>query len=446
MNRTLLLALLCVWLLQSCSSDKLSDPLDQKLRKVLNQTSPTGDYNYYILPESNNLANIPQDPRNELTAGKIALGKMLFFETGLALDPTYEFSEEFYSCASCHIPAVGFMPGRVQGIADGGIGFGENGEMRDRTILYQEDELDVQGARALSLVNVAYTTNTSWNGMFGGGDVNEGTEELWDLNELLEVNHLGFSGMETQIIEGLHLHRMIVNPEVISSLGYKEIYDQCFPFMEEEERYGEIATSLALAAYLRSLISNEAPFQSWLKGDETALSDAEKRGGQLFFGKAGCFRCHSSPALNNADNFYALGVSDLYETGEAFNTGPDDERNFGRGFFTKKEEDMHKFKVPQLYNVADGTHFFHGSSKTTMRDVVRYFNLGVPENSTVPAENIASQFHPLNMTEGEVDDLVLFLEKSLVDEDIERYAPESILSGNCFPNNDPASRVALGCE
>jgi len=446
MNRTLLLAFLCVWLFASCASDRLADPVDEKLRKVLNQTSPTGDYTHYILPESADLTSIPQDPRNELTQGKIELGKMLFFETGLALDPAYEFSEGFYSCASCHVPEVGFMPGRVQGIADGGIGFGDNGEMRDRTILYQEDELDVQGARPLSLINVAYTTNTSWSGSFGGGDANEGTEALWDLNEALEVNHLGFSGLESQNIEGLHLHRMVVNPDVVDSLGYKEIYDQCFPYTEENERYNEITTSLAISAYLRSLIANEAPFQTWLKGDDHAISEAEKRGANLFFGKAGCFRCHNTAALNNADNFYALGVGDLYQTGEAFATGPEDQRNFGRGFFTKEEEDMHKFKVPQLYNVAQSTHFFHGSSKTTMREVVDYFNEGLPENSTVPGANIAAQFHPLNLSENEVEDLVLFLEKSLVDPNITRYVPDAVLSGNCFPNNDPASRVALGCE
>lgn len=446
MNKNLLFALLGVWLFASCSADRLADPLDEKLRNVLNQTSPTGDFSYYILPEETELDKIPQDPRNPLTPGKIELGKMLFFETGLAVEPTFEFSEGFWSCSSCHVPSMGFMPGRVQGIADGGIGFGDNGEMRDRTILYEEHEMDVQGARALSMVNVAFTPNTSWNGAFGGNGVNEGTEELWDLNPALEVNHLGYMGLETQNIEGLHLHRMVVNPELTEELGYTEVFDQCFPEMEGEERYSDLTGSLAISAYLRSLIANEAPFQMWLKGDENAMNDREKYGAQLFFGKAGCFRCHSSPALNDPDDFYALGVKDLYETGEAFNTGPDDMRNFGRGFFTKEDEDLYKFKVPQLYNVAQSSHFFHGSSMTSMKEVIEYFNAGIPENSRVPGENIAAQFHPLNLTNQEVEDLTLFLEKSLVDPNLDRYVPESVLSGNCFPNNDPASRVALGCD
>lgn len=445
--QNLLIACLCgVLLLSSCSSDRLADPLDEKLKKTLNQTSPTGDYNYYVLPEHNDYSAIPQDPLNALTKEKVDLGKMLFFETGLALAPSHEFSREFYSCSSCHVPSMGFMPGRLQGIADGGIGFGESGELRDATILYAEDELDVQGARALSLINVAFTNNTSWNGMFGGGDANEGTEDLWDLDPATEGNHLGYKGLETQNIEGLKLHRLVVNEEILADLGYKEIFDQCFPTLNEEERYSELGASLAISAYLRSLIADEAPFQKWLKGNENAISEAEKRGAQLFFGKAGCFRCHKSPALNDPDNFYALGVNDLYETGEAFNTGPDDKRNFGRGFFTKKEEDLYKFKVPQLYNVAQTTHYFHGSSKTTMREVVEYFNEGYPENSRVPSSNIAAQFHPLNLTEAEIDDLTTFLEKSLVDPHMERYVPSSVLSGNCFPNNDPASRVAIGCN
>ena len=427
----------------SCTSDRLNSPSDNELQKVLRQTSPTGNSDYYILPQSDDYSSIHQDPRNPLNEGKVELGKMLFFETGLALSPQYEFSEGFYSCATCHLPDRGFMPARVQGIADGGIGFGED---RDRTILYEEDEIDVQGARPLSLINISFSTNTSWSGMFGGNDVNADTESIWGNIEATEINYLGYYGLESQSIESLHLHRQVVNETVIDELNYREAFDACFPNFEEEERYSSETAALAIAAYLRTLSPTEAPFQQWLKGEEDAMSTEEKEGAKLFFGKAGCFRCHSSPALNNPDNFYAIGVKDLYETGEAYNTDANDFRNFGRGFFTENEADMFKFKVPQLYNMGTTPFFFHGSSKNSMREVIEYFNQGIPENSRVPAENIAAQFHPLNLTTEEIDNLTLFMENSLYDQNMSRYAPERILSGQCFPNNDPASKVQLGCE
>ncbi|MCB0587978.1 MAG: hypothetical protein KDD06_21985, partial [Phaeodactylibacter sp.] len=104
-----------------------------------------------------------------------------------------------------------------------------------------------------------------------------------------------------------------------------------------------LTASFALSAYLRTLLANEAPFQRWLKGEQNVMSEPEKRGAMLFFSKAGCYRCHKGGSLNSVE-FHALGVHDLYETG-GFNTGPDDIRNFGRGGFTQRQEDMFKFKV-----------------------------------------------------------------------------------------------------
>lgn len=435
-----------LWLFTfACTTDELSSPLDYSLKKALNTASETGSYDYFILPESDDFTNIPQDQNNPLTKQKVELGKMLFYETGLALAPMHESSKGTYSCSTCHVPNSGFMPGRLQGIADGGIGFGDNGEERTKAFHYDDEELDVQSARPLSLMNVAFVTNTSWNGQFGANDQNIGTEGLWDDSPLTEVNHLGFMGLESQNIEGLALHRMVINKNITDSLGYTAMYNAAFPDFEPEERYSEITTSFAISAYLRTIFANEAPFQKWLKGDDKAMTEKEKRGGNLFFGKAKCASCHGGPALN-ANRFYAVGVKDLYQTSGSFNTGPDDKRNMGRGGFTKKQEDMHKFKVPQLYNLKASPFYFHGSSKHSIQEVIEYFNAGIPENSTVPEEQLAPQFQPLNLSDEEISDLISFVAHSLYDADIERYVPYQVLSGNCFPNNDAASRSDLGCD
>jgi cytochrome c peroxidase len=138
-------------------------------------------------------------------------------------------------------------------------------------------------------------------------------------------------------------------------------------------------------------------------------------------------------------------VDDLCDIG-GLRTSIDDTRNLGRGDFTRRVEDYYKFKVPQVYNTKDMPFYFHGSSKTTLREVVEYFNDGVPENDRVPLANISDYFHPLNMTEAEIDDLTEFLAEGLYDPNLQRFVPESVLSGNCFPNNDQQSRVDTGCQ
>ncbi|MEM9919686.1 MAG: cytochrome c peroxidase [Bacteroidota bacterium] len=445
MERIFYILMVFTVLFSACREDKLDNPLDHRLRAAIQDAAPDGSLEHFVLPDRDDYDNIPQDPHNPLNAEKVHLGQMLFFETGLALSPMHDFGKESFSCGTCHIPSAGFVPGSKQGIADGGIGFGLNGESRTMVNIYDESELDVQGARPISLINVATVVNTSWNGQFGSDGANEGTEDVWDNNEATKINKLGFAGLESQNIEGLHVHRMIVDKAVADLYGYTEHFDECFPEFDEEERYSDVTGSFAISAYLRTLLSTEAPFQKWLEGNENAMSDQQKRGALLFFTKANCYQCHNGKSLNNPSQFYAIGVKDLYEAG-AFQTDINDRRNLGRGGFTGKQEDLYKFKVPQLYNLKRAGFYFHGSSKESLREVVEYFNVGLSENTNVPDDQIARQFKPLNMTEEEIDDLVEFLENGLYDETIQDYMPKEILSGNCFPNNDPFSKNDLGCE
>ncbi|MEM1322073.1 MAG: cytochrome c peroxidase [Bacteroidota bacterium] len=446
MNRYLFFLVIIVLSIASCSKDELSNPLDSKLTSALKAASKTGSIDYFVLPESNDFTNIPADPKNPLSTAKVELGKMLFFETGIALSPAHNFGRGTYSCGSCHIPSAGFMPCRVQGIADGGLGFGHNGEGRTNLAqTYADDELDIQGIRPLSLVNVAFVTNTSWSGQFGGGGANAGTEDQWDKDEMTKVNHLGFMGLESQNMEGVKLHRMEVSKEITDNYGYTSYFDAAFGERPSEERYNLETASLAISAYLRSVISNQAPFQQWLKGRHTAMTDRQKLGAAIFFGKARCFNCHNGTSLNNSEQFYAIGVKDLYEAG-GLNTDINDKKNLGRGAFTGQDADLYKFKVPQLYNLKNSPFYFHGSSKHSLREVVEYFNDGIPENANVPEDRIAPFFRPLELTESEIDALVDFLEEGLYDPEMNRHSPDRILSGNCFPNNDPFSRIDLGCE
>jgi len=442
-----LLGILAVYILVlACNQDKvyLDTPLDQLLASSVIRASESNDLAHFILPESDDFASIPQDPRNPLTKEKVELGKMLFFETGIALSPTKEAGKKTYSCGSCHVPSAGFRPGTQQGIADGGIGFGDNGENRGKLAAYREFEMDVQSVRPLSVLNVAYVENTTWNGRFGSTGVNVGTEDRWDLDPTLHVNEEGYAALETQNIEGLEVHRMEITEEVLDNYGYRTYFDQAFADDTNEERYSKRNAAFAISAYLRTLLTNQSPFQDYLKGNKEAMSEQEKRGALVFFSDAKCYHCHKDKNLG-ANEFYALGVNDLYQTGVAFNTSKDDVRNLGRGEYSGNPEDNHKFKIPQLYNLGDSPFFFHGSSKYDLKEVVEYFNEGIPENADVPVEQIARQFKPLNLTDQQVEDLTVFLETGLRDPNLNRYVPEQVLSGFCFPNNDLFSQIELGC-
>jgi cytochrome c peroxidase len=250
--------------------------------------------------------------------------------------------------------------------------------------------------------------------------------------------------LETQNIDGLQVHRITIEKDLLDELGYTAMYDEAFSDVEEENRYSLITTSQAISAYLRTVLSDEAPFQKWLKGDERAMSVSEKEGAALFFGKARCANCHYRPNLGSLE-FHALGVKDMYQS-PSFDTAESDKRNLGRGGFTLNEEDNYKFKVPQLYNMDDAPFFFHGASKRTLEEVIDYKIEAVSENPVVPNDRLSSVFRAINLSEEERSNLLLFLKTSLKDPNLERYMPAEVLSGQCFPNNDPQSIMDLGCS
>jgi cytochrome c peroxidase len=419
--------------------------LDDELTNILNIASETGNASYFIQPQSDDFDAIPQDPRNPLTEEKIALGKLLFHETGLALDPRDEQGMGTYSCASCHFAAAGFQAGRHQGIGEGGIGIGVSGEGREISPDYQIFNLDAQPIRTPSVINTAFQEVMLWNGQFGALGINQSTDYAW-VGDVRENNNLGYSGVEVQAIAAIDVHKQAVEEDFILNNGYQELFAAAFPQIEELERYTDEYAGLAIAAYERTMFSNQAPFQRYLKGEINAMSEQEKRGAMVFFDKGKCGSCHNGPGLNSLA-FYGLGMLDLFASElPVFKTPVDAPENRGRGGFTANPEDNYKFKVPQLYNLADSPFYGHGSSFYSIREVLEYKNNAISQNPEVPESQLAEEFVPLGLTDAELDDLEAFLTTALRDPDLARYAPESLPSGNCFPNADAVSVADLGCE
>lgn len=432
----------------ACKTDEpdnsTNEALDKELVSLLETVSSEGKA-FFTMPASNDFANIPQDPKNPLTQEKVELGKMLYHETALSIHSKKDITMGTYSCASCHFAQGGFAACKAQGVGDGGMGFGDTGEGRDKTPVFSSADVDVQPIKTPSSMNDAYQSITLWNGALGGVDMNIGTESHWTPDSPLETNNLGYHGLETQAIAGIKVHRLGIDPAFIDSTAYKAMFDAAFPDVDAAERYTRKYAGLAIAAYERTLLSNEAPFQQWLKGEDQAMSETEKKGAILFFGKAKCVECHTGPALNSM-TFYGYGMNDLNDVAGIYQPDPNSSSNLGRGGFTGNTDDMFKFKTPQLYNLADSPHYGHGSSFNALLEVVEYKNAAIPQNSKVVASQLATAFQPLDLSTLEMAQLTEFLKTGLKDENLMRYTPSQLPSGNCFPNNDPLSKLEMGCN
>ena len=395
------------------------------------------------MPLENELTLIPSDPKNPLTDEKVLLGKFLFHETGLGENPKKEIGRATYSCASCHQSKAGFQSGLKQGIGEGGIGFGSFGEARVISLDYLPSEIDVQPIRSPTILNTAYQDVMLWNGQFGGVKTNLGTETNWTKGTPKEINNLGFEGLETQAIAGIGVHRLKSLPEMMLNSAYKTYFDAAFPNVVISERYTEHYAGLAIAAYERTVLANQAPFQKWLQGEVNIMGPDELKGAQIFFGKGKCFQCHNGPGLNGME-FHALGMNDFSETD--VHQEIDAATKKGRGGFTNNPSDDYKFKTATLYNLKGIKFLGHGGSFASIQEVIKYKNEGIVENVEMNEVNLSPLFVPLGLNEIEIQQLTAFVENSLYDPNLERYVPEILPTGNCFPNADIQSKEDMGCN
>ncbi|MEM9794742.1 MAG: cytochrome-c peroxidase, partial [Pseudomonadota bacterium] len=176
-----------------------------------------------------------------------------------------------------------------------------------------------------------------------------------------------------------------------------------------------------------------------MRGDDDALTQTQKRGLDLFVGKANCAACHSGPLLSN-EAFYNTGVPpyDGWEDDplaqitfrfELFAKGVTEDKyrslkdDPGLYFRTKQDADLGKFRVPSLRYTAYTFPYMHNGMIETLRDVVVFYNEGGGENEFSATKSPLIQ--PLGLTDAEIDDVVAFLE-SLSGEEILIEEPEPV--------------------
>lgn len=396
----------------------------------------------FRLPDSDEFEAIPQDPNNPLTSVKVELGRLLFHDPSLLMIPQASGGRASGSCATCHHADAGFQAGTQQGIGEGGIGLGSERIVRDD---YLSDHIDVQPIRTPSAMNAAWFEVVLWNGQFGATGMNAGTEFAWTEDTPKEFNELGFHGLEIQAIAGQQVHRLSVDAAALNSVPhYVELFDAAFPDVAPESRINQVNAGLAIAAYERTLLANEAPFQRWLRGNNSVMTERQLEGARLFFGRAQCADCHNTPGLGGM-SFFALGMPDLPTR---FPRVPENAvENRGRGGFTGEASDEFAFKTPQLYNLRDSLFLGHGGTFLSVREVIEYKNRAISGNPNVPTEHLASGFAPLGLSPEEIDALTDFVENALYDPNLARYQPsqDEFPNGACPVNDDPLSRAELSC-
>lgn len=299
----------------------------------ISSPSPSPSSNKYARP-----ADIPYPELDPYSRSKFTLGRMLFF------DPILSGSKS-RSCASCHNPGLAWADGQPRAI----------GEMQQPLPL-----------RSPTLLNVAWTPKLGWDGHFR--DL-----ESVAMGPITSPNNMNLA-------EGTLIERLAAIP------GYVEAFHDAFG-------NGDITldkVQMALATFERSIVSDEAPFDRWIKGDETAVDAAAKRGFALFNGKANCAACHSGWAFTDA-SFHDIGSA----------SGDD----IGRGrLFRNSVALQYAFKTPTLRDVARRAPYMHNGSVATLQDVIELYDRGGIERPSRDPE-----IRPLGLSPGEKSDLVAFL-------------------------------------
>jgi cytochrome c peroxidase len=170
--------------------------------------------------------------------------------------------------------------------------------------------------------------------------------------------------------------------------GYRVLFAKVFG----DETIDIDRVAMAIATFERTLLSGNAPYDRYKRGDKKAMTAEQVRGMAVFINKAKCDKCHEG--ANFTLNMYAnLGVgSDKPE--------PD----VGRFEVTKKAEDWGQFKTPTLREIEHTAPYMHDGSMKTLEEVVEFYNKGGIKN-----KNLDQNIKPLNLSELEKKDLVAFL-------------------------------------
>ncbi|MFQ3646302.1 MAG: MbnH family di-heme enzyme [Anaerolineae bacterium] len=338
-----------------------------------------GDYEWR-LPPGFPLPRVPEG--NPMTADKVELGRHLFYDTRLSGNNTI-------SCASCHVQALAFSDGRV-------VGVGATGEPHVRN--------------SQTLTNVAYNATLTW-----------ANPNLLTLEQQIVIPMFG----EHPIEMGITGNEDAVMSRFRSDPQYQAMFAAAYPDQADPFTWRNIVD--ALASFNRTLISGDAPFDRYLRGDQNAMSEAAVRGMELFFSeRLECHHCHSGFNMSIS----TVSANSSFDERMFFNTGlynldgqgayPSE--NTGVHEITNNPSDMGRFRPPTLRNIELTAPYMHDGSIATLEEVIQFYadggrlitegpNAGDGRANPLKSGLIAG----FDITPEETADLVAFLQ-ALTDE------------------------------
>jgi len=316
---------------------------------------------------------VPAD--NPMTPARVELGRHLFYDTRLSGNGTQ-------SCATCHVQERAFTDGKARGVGSTGM---------------------VHPRGPMSLINVAYRDALTW-----------ANRDLRTLEEQALVPMLGTSPIEL----GLAGHE----ERVYRTLGADPIYQRLFAaaFPGETAPITTANIAAALAAFERSIVSFRSAFDRYREyEDRSAMSESAIRGSVLFFSnrKARCISCHRGLNLDGGSKtassppdeepVFSFHNTGLYNLPGLFSYPAE---NTGLYRQTRRPEDVGKFRVPTLRNIAVTAPYMHDGSIATLDEVLDHYAAG----GRTANPNKSDALVPLTLTPDERKDLIAFLE-SLTD-------------------------------
>lgn len=307
-----------------------------------------------------------------LNPERVRLGRWLFFDRRLSADDTV-------SCATCHRPehALSEPSPTATGIR------GRRGRRRTPGII---------NLGAPTMLDFLGTDRDPAPAFFWDGRATSLEEQV--LMPIADPHEMGLDhGAMVSRLEGI--------------AGYRPYFEKAFGSRD----ITTATVAAAIAEYVRSRRSGNAPYDRWAYGrDGRAMSAEAQRGSDIFFFTAACATCHAG--FNFSDGgFHNLGIG-WDESTQSF-------RDEGRVVITRNPRDRGAFKTPGLRDVARRPPYMHDGSLGTLREVVEFYNRGGIRN---PAQT--RRLRPLSLTEAQIGELVAFLE-SLSGEGYADRAPRS---------------------
>jgi cytochrome c peroxidase len=314
-----------------------------------------------------------------MTDAKVALGRRLFYETRLSANGTM-------SCGTCHEQALAFTDGQM-------THFGVTGEIGIRN--------------AMTLTNISYFPSYTW-----------ANPSLGSLEKQIQIPLFSDHPIEM----GMMGHDERLTATLEKDDDYRKQFRDSFP--DDNRAITVRNITRVIAAFERTLLSFNSPYDRYKHGDPDAISESAKRGETLFFGeKLECYHCHGG--LNFTDNHMQVGQA-FPETG-FHNTGLYNEDGFGtykavdHGLrdVTGIDEDEGAFRTPTLRNIAVTAPYMHDGTFMTLEDVIRkhYAVKGHAALGKNGASPLRSEFiEGFTVSDQEVSDLIAFL-RSLTDDE-----------------------------